>query len=206
MDYQKAKELIDRCGEFVINDNGDIKRKRLFVSTDDAICEYAKRSRTRGYKIPESVVERWVSLERYVTPEKNLVKKYKRYAEKASFTNPFIRKCINADESKSCYENSLTTGTRIDGQIISLNAIAKYAPLQVEMFRRCLKEKKNMNSYRFDFRGYDGSLEIKVCEEDTDYCKKGDIQGWFSKEYRNCGNGYYYLLVNDENFIGYDID
>ena len=28
----------------------------------------------------------------------------------------------------------------------------------------------------------------------------------FSKEYRNCGNGYYYLLINDEYVIGYDVD
>ena len=28
----------------------------------------------------------------------------------------------------------------------------------------------------------------------------------FSKEFRNCGNGYYYLLINDEYMIGYDID
>jgi len=28
----------------------------------------------------------------------------------------------------------------------------------------------------------------------------------FSEEFRGCGNGYYYLLINDENFIGYDID
>lgn len=26
------------------------------------------------------------------------------------------------------------------------------------------------------------------------------------KEYRNCGNGYYYLLINDNSMIGYDID
>lgn len=26
------------------------------------------------------------------------------------------------------------------------------------------------------------------------------------KEYRNCGNGYYYLLINDDFMIGYDID
>lgn len=26
------------------------------------------------------------------------------------------------------------------------------------------------------------------------------------KEYRDCGNGYYYLLINDKFMIGYDID
>lgn len=36
--------------------------------------------------------------------------------------------------------------------------------------------------------------------------ENGDMAAGFSKEYRNCGNGYYYLLINDEYMIGYDID
>ena len=36
--------------------------------------------------------------------------------------------------------------------------------------------------------------------------KNGEMAAGFSKEYRNCGNGYYYLLINDEYMIGYDID
>lgn len=28
----------------------------------------------------------------------------------------------------------------------------------------------------------------------------------FSKEYRHTRNGYYYLLINDDCVIGYDID
>ena len=36
--------------------------------------------------------------------------------------------------------------------------------------------------------------------------ENGDMMAGFSKEYRNCGNGYYYLLINDEWMIGYDID
>lgn len=35
---------------------------------------------------------------------------------------------------------------------------------------------------------------------------KGDEKAGFSKEYRNCGNGYYYLLINDTYVIGCDID
>ena len=31
-------------------------------------------------------------------------------------------------------------------------------------------------------------------------------RGYFAKEFRNCGNGYYYLLINDNYFIGYDVD
>ena len=34
----------------------------------------------------------------------------------------------------------------------------------------------------------------------------GDVKAGFCKEYRNCGNGYYYLLINDTYVIGCDID
>ena len=47
--------------------------------------------------------------------------------------------------------------------------------------------------------GYDGTL---WCEPRDN----GDMLAGFSKEYRNCGNGYYYLLINDDYVIGYDID
>ena len=46
---------------------------------------------------------------------------------------------------------------------------------------------------------YDGTLWCEPREN-------GDMAAGFSKEYRNCGNGYYYLLINDEFMIGYDID
>ena len=52
---------------------------------------------------------------------------------------------------------------------------------------------------QFDYNGYDGS--VSFVKDD-----KGDFRGYFAKEFRNCGNGYYYLLINDNYFIGYDVD
>ena len=34
----------------------------------------------------------------------------------------------------------------------------------------------------------------------------GDICAGLNMEYLNCGNGYYYMLINREKFIGIDID
>ena len=132
--------------------------------------------------------------------------KFKRYAARATFPSAFIRKCLAADTSKGCYENRLTTGTRIDGEIISLNAIERFSPYSVRQFRKALKERRNYNSGRFEFRGYDGSLWIEIAEQDDGYNRKGDVMAGFNKEYRDCGNGYYYNLIDDEHFIGADID
>ena len=66
-------------------------------------------------------------------------------------------------------------------------------------FRTALKQGEKFSTGRFDFCGYDGTLWCEPREN-------GDMAAGFSKEYRNCGNGYYYLLINDEYMIGYDID
>lgn len=34
----------------------------------------------------------------------------------------------------------------------------------------------------------------------------GDVMGYLSPEYKDCGNGYCYLLINEDKFIGYDKD
>lgn len=62
-----------------------------------------------------------------------------------------------------------------------------------------IAERKKRKGYRFDFCGYDGTL---WCEPRED----GDMASGFMKEYRNTGNGYYYLLINDNTMIDYDID
>ena len=66
-------------------------------------------------------------------------------------------------------------------------------------FRTALKQGEKFSTGRFDFCGYDGTLWCEPREN-------GDMAAGFRKEYRNCGNGYYYLLINDEYMIGYDID
>ena len=83
---------------------------------------------------------------------------------------------------------------------IRLSTIEKYCGgTDMALFRKALKDGKSFSTCRFDFCGYDGSL---WCEPDKD----GEMRAGFSKEYRGCLNGYYYLMINDEFMIGYDVD
>lgn len=207
MDYQAVAEIINRNSGLytIITDKGS-EKKRLFLSTQGNVCEFAPRSRKRGYTIPLNVVESWRSIEEVQRNEADTVAKFRRYAARATFPSAFVRKCLAADPTKGCYENRLTTGTRIDGEIISLKAIERYEPWAVGEFRKALKERRNYHSGRFDFRGYDGSLWIEIAEKNDGYNGKGDVMAGFNKEYRGCGNGYYYSLIDDEHFIGTDID
>ena len=132
--------------------------------------------------------------------DRKLILKYQKLARLATHTNDWLRTIADADLDKSLYENHITTGTRIDGKCIGLATIEKYCgTAEMYLFRQAMKNKKSFSTCRFDFCGYDGTL---WCEPRDN----GDMAAGFSKEYRNCGNGYYYLLINDEYMIGYDID
>lgn len=207
MDYQDAAAILNRnSGVFDITTPQGKERKRLFLSAQGNICEFAKRSKTRGYPIAIEIIDGWYDMVKVERSETDIVAKFRRYASRATFPSAFVRKCLAADPTKGCYENRLTTGTRIDGEIISLKAIERYAPYAVQEFRKALKERRDYSSHKFNFRGYDGSLWLKIAEKDDGYYKTGDIAAGFSKEYRGCANGYYYSLIDDEHFIGTDID
>lgn len=207
MEYQEVIYTIKgKSGLYDIITPQGVERKRLFLSQNNRICEFAPRSRKRGYPIENDVIVGWASIVPHTPKESNIVAKFKRYAARSTFPSAFVRKCLAADTSKSCYENRLTTGTRIDGEIISLAAIERYDPYSVRKFRNALNERKTYYSGRFEFRGYEGSLWIEIAEKDDGYYRKGDVKAGFNKEYRDCGNGYYYTLIDDEHFIGTDID
>ena len=138
------------------------------MSQDGRLCEFAPRSRTKGFPIGRQAVEHWTALNPAEPKTTNIVRKFQRYAAKADFTSPFIRKCLEADPEKDCYANGLTTGTHIDGEIISLQAIARYDDWAVSQFRKALRERQNYRSCRFDFRGYDGALWLEVVTESTE--------------------------------------
>ena len=162
--------------------------------------------------------------EEQLRKEYRLIEKYKRMAKKASFTNHFIRDCLELPDfdewknhlvepsswekdknprPKTLYELHVTTGTKIDGKVISLNRIAKKYPREIEGLRQAIR---NRSAGHFiagrwaKFAGYDISIETNLD------AASGDFRGFLSLEYAGCGNGYYYLLINDENFIGYDVD
>lgn len=182
------------------------KRRRLFINrNENVIGIIAPRKRTSGYLFTD-----WASIEKIYYPssfskdavdiEKKLVLKYQKLAALATHTNGWLREIASADPEKSLYENHLTTGTAIDGKCIGLATIEKYCgSWNMSRFRTALKQGEKFSTGRFDFCGYDGTLWCEPHEN-------GDVSAGFSKEYRNCGNGYYYLLINDEYMIGYDID
>lgn len=188
------------------------RRRRLFYNRNNSIFGIIGiGKRRRGFRFSD-----WDGIEKIFKQalpkepteiNRRLIRKFQREAAKAGFTNPFIRSIQNADYNKSLYNNGITTGTRIDGQIITLDALRKWCGEGTyQCFCEAVRNHTPYHSGRFNFRGYDGSLWVEVYDKDDGYHQAGDLKAGFSKEFRNCGNGYYYLLINEQTFIGYDVD
>lgn len=232
MNYQELHEAV-KNGNIVgaVGTNG--KKDRFFISDSGGLCRFKPRSSRRGYLVSESDLARYAQFihtnspptgEEKLRKEYRIIEKYKRMAREASFTNPFIRDCLalpdfdtwrkdlvepNSWEKdkeprpKTLYELHITTGTSIDGKVISLNRIAKKYPREIERLRESIRTRSAgvfIAGRWAKFAGYDISIETDLNTE------AGDFRGFLSLEYAGCGNGYYYLLINDENFIGYDVD
>jgi hypothetical protein len=232
MNYQELHEAV-KIGSIIgaVGTNG--KRDRFFISENGILCRFKPRSSRRGHVLYPSDLERYAQFlspktspigEEKLKKEYRLIEKYKRMATEASFTNPFIRDCLALPDfdtwikdlvepsswekekearPKTLYELHITTGTSIDGKVISLNRIAKKYPREIERVREAIRNRSagHLITGRWaKFAGYDISIETNIDNE------TGDFRGFLSLEYAGCGNGYYYLLINDENFIGYDVD
>jgi len=232
MNYQQLYEAV-KNGSILgaIDNNG--KKHRFFISDGGSLCRFKPRSSRRGYSLYESDLACYSQFipsrplqtgEERLLKDYRLIEKYKRMAGEASFSNPFIRDCLalpdldawrnevvepsswERDKSprpKTLYELHITTGTNIDGKVISLNRIAKKYPREIERLRESIRNRSAgvfIAGRWAKFAGYDITIETDL------NIATGDFRGFLSLEYAGCGNGYYYLLINDENFIGYDVD
>ena len=207
MIHEAAQYLIEnKPGQLYVRYRGE--KRKMFITQNDTICMVHKGRRNWGNPFSD-----WEGISKIYFPEtegekeRKMVEKYRREASKATFTNPFIRDCLKADVSKSLYENNITTGNSIDGKIITLSSIRNtIGNGEALRFQRAVMYGVNYRSYRFPFRGYEATLEVAAVQQSSESHNAGDVMGYLSVEYKGTGNGYYYLLINDENFIGYDVD
>ena len=87
MEYQEAIDIIKgKSGLYEITTSQGSERKRLFLSQSNHVCEFAPRSRKRGYPVGVNIVSGWLCLSPAKLKETNLVLKFKRYAAPRYFT------------------------------------------------------------------------------------------------------------------------
>jgi hypothetical protein len=192
------------------------KTFRLFIATNGNLCYFKKNSSKNGYRLSEeqfSTIETFQG-EKIITEENkkktqyNVIAKFRKMAEGANFSNSFITDCKKLptyadwikDGAKGLYELGITTGNKIEGRVISIKRIEKQYPDYAERLRDAIKNHtEGIICTCTPFAGYEMSLSTAKTATD-------EFIGYLSLEFKGCLNGYYYLLINDDNFIGYDVD
>jgi len=193
---------------------------RFFISACGNLCSFFPKSGRRGFIVSMSTFDEYTKFkfkvdktdEQKLNTEYNKIAKYKKMADKASFTNSWIEDCKNLptleefkkdpknNEYGILYNHGITTGNKIDGKVISLSRIEKQYPQAIQRLREAIANKEAVGTIisTAPFAGYEMTISVEA--------RGGGIMGYLSLEFKGCGNGYYYLLINDENFIGYDVD
>lgn len=208
-EQQEARIKSREITQAILN-NG--KKVRIFIGVSGLLYQFKPRSSKYAWLLSASEIQSLVEPKPKKSKDElayNTIAKFRKQALKASFRNDFIKDCIAlpetfekwvADGKKSAYEYGVTTGCKITGDLVSINSLCKKLNSSYkQLIQNAIKNKTSFRSGYFNFNGYDGSISFEIKEN-------GDFYGYLSKEYKNTKNGYYYLLINDEYFIGYDVD
>ena len=201
--------------EFIITYFGGQKRKlRLFISTNDELCFYGKGMRKRGFKL-------WLGNIFSIEPIKKR-NKYAVFRERAAKCERYLaasglwsslRECMVIykhlsdveimDIEKDVWNNSEKYGLKHFNVEVFFNLLSPRSPFLsinlyksvkadvTEKMRLAIKENKDF-SYVWR-KGYDNSVEIR--KHDDELC------GWYSNEYKGCGNGYYHFLLDEKHAL-----
>lgn len=204
--------------------------KRLFISTNSEhfVCECMKRSTTKGYVIRRTEYESWVSM-RKVSDNVDLVKRMKKRALRA--LDMLSESGLWSDIKKEIEEflklsNEDIKSDFVDKGVYSLYQSKKYGWFKTyQIFGEFLKEKcwktpsfdkwdtskqltltnvQNAIEFKRNFstywrNGYDNTLSIEIDSN-------GNARGYYSEEFKGCGNGHYYLLFDYKHAIFYEDD
>jgi hypothetical protein len=205
--------------------DGTTRTARLFkgvLYNPELICEYKPRSRRRGYPLDLTNVVTIKPKEKQI----NKAKKARRFLVKVSsileksglwedlkhdfralilLDDDTLERCIYgpmsedertklAKELKLHYSNpdigfDNLAGT-IDKGIKTIN-YNKDCSYEAEFKKAIENHETLMISWR---KGYDNSVSCKTFDDNHHYA-------WYSEEYKNCGNGHYYLAIDEKHAI-----
>lgn len=204
MDFESLKKIITNSDTnlFVV----DGEKKRLFFSANGNICEFAKHSTKRGYILSDSTIS---NIKSCLPFSADITLLYKRLGmlisklEKSGLWSDLkdsLKKLhsYGFDEFKryasldhtQCkeWEDSHNAHIGLDNLIGTLKMGFKSINFDSDYLKKhvsqCLSQRVELRTaWR---KGYDNSIEYSPSRN----------KAWYSEEYKNCGNGHYYLMIN----------
>ena len=230
MEYNDVYNTISRKIEkYVYVSEGKKHEVRLFISKENYICVAIKGSRKYGYVVSVSEMDKWDSLTKVNKGNKtDLVKRMRKRAESGIEMLNESGLWVDIKKELMKFLDLSDDDIRrdfIDGDIYETYRTKKYDWLNsyqvffalkakkcwknpsfdkydfnkdniIDYFKRSISDKKPI---RFTWRNvYDNTLEV--------ISDNGIYRGFYSEEFRGCGNGHYYLLFDATHAIFYEDD
>ena len=204
----------------IVYADGTSRIARLFISEGGSICEYNKRSKHFGHYLNTDNV---VSIEPVkkksdVEITRKFMQKVCKILEKSglwsnilhdfrlllALNDEQLNEYINCNWDE-CTKRSNDLGL-ICGRMAGLDNLKWSAKKGVKSinyrswdketmvaeFEKAIANKETYSSPRW-YKGYDNSVSCKIWD--------GIMCAWYSEEYKNCGNGHYYLAIDATHAI-----
>ena len=230
MEYNDVYHTISKKIEkYVYVSEGKKHEIRLLLSKENYICVAPKRARKYGYVVSVSEMDKWDSLTKVNKGNKtDLVKRMRKRAESGIEMLNESGLWVDIKKELMKFIDLSDDDIRrdfIDGDIYETYRTKKYDWLKsyqvffslkakkcwknpsfgkydfskdnvIDYFKRSISDKKPI---RFTWRNvYDNTLEV--------ISDNGIYRGFYSEEFRGCGNGHYYLLFDATHAIFYEDD
>ena len=230
MTTQEVKTIIaSGCQKYRVKfDDGTTKVVRLWISREGFPCIIDKGKRYSGHILNSGLTEtdKWVSLVELKKTHKDYKKRILKRAKDArdmldksglwvnikqeietflALTDEELDKFVK-DVENGLYYNCekypwLRTFQIFDSFLLDrcwkAPNYSRWWRAEKNLLQKAIENKGDYRSKWVE--GYDNSVEVKMCED-------GIYRGWYSEEYRNCGNGHYYLLFDATHAIFYEDD
>lgn len=216
--YENAIELIRNSKEktFILTDeNGKKSRHRLFVSQSGIVAEYKHRSTRYGH--PFSLMD-YVKIESaeedlIVTMRKN-VEKIIKYISASGLWTCLLEDLKRLADFPDSQVQELLKYVYDDWKILSekmheLSIDELDALMLSNLFQKSIIKTARYNKRLFNEKNILDAINNKTdchtswengydCRASVKNTEKG-YKGWYSEEYRGCGNGYYYILLDHKH-------
>jgi hypothetical protein len=216
---QKIKDFVAKNNgeQFnIVYENGETETKKLFVSDYGNVCEFKKRSSRSGYRIP---ILNIASIEvKPKTPPikvcRNNLRLVINYLSKSGFWTPMLngaKYLISLSDEELESMRDWDTYHKVMNNDLREKGIAWFS---MDCFSELFN--KRLKTMRFESRYYKDFHErqiLNAIETKTNYCPpkwangydchfqigfdKDMVRAWYSEEFRNCGNGHYYYLLDE---------
>ena len=200
------------------NEKGETEKRRIAISRYGSLMVLWKRRRHIGISY-ESEISELINKEllyfliqnqkegKDITPAEKYISELKKWEKAVSKRHPNVWDDLITDKNRLTPEKEqiLLNDTDIKGSFdawkkageIGLNHIEGYKTTNLDTWhipayhKAAIKDAlDNKGQYRCSWRyKYDCSVEVNATEEVQ--------KAWFSLEFKDCGNGHYYLLLNE---------